>query len=104
MRPHRIAAVEVVRYPVLRITFDDGLSGEYDLSEAIAQGPIYAPLKNETFFRTVSVGSHGHTFGWNLDVLGEEIDFCPDAARIKIETDLVEELAARYKARRTAAE
>jgi hypothetical protein len=104
VKPHRIAAVEVVRHPVLRVTFDDGLSGEYDLTETIAQGAIYAPLKDEAYFRTVSVGAHGHTFGWNLDVLGKEIDFCPDATRIKFETDIVEQLAARYKARRTAAE
>ena len=30
MRMPRLREVEVVRYPVLRVTFDDGLSGEYD--------------------------------------------------------------------------
>ena len=81
-----------------------GFSGEYDLSELIADGPAFARLKDRDYFKTVSVGEHGHTFGWNLDDLGHEIDFCPDATRIRIETKIVEELASRFRARRSAAE
>jgi hypothetical protein len=50
------------------------------------------------------VGEHGHTFGWSLDELGNEIDFCPDATRILIETQKVEELADHYQSGRSAAE
>ena len=103
-RTYRIKSVEVVRYPVLRVTFDDGLSGEYDLTDLIARGPVFAPLKDEAYFQTVAVGEHGHTFGWNLDDLGNEIDFCPEATRIQIETQKVEELANRYQRSRPAAE
>jgi hypothetical protein len=103
---YRIKSVEVVRYPVLRVTFDDGLSGEYDLSDLIADGPAFAPLKDQDYFNTVSdsVGDHGYTFGWNLDDLGHEIDFCPDSTRILIETQKVEELAKCYRSSRSAAE
>lgn len=101
---YRIKSVEAVRHPVLRVTFDDGLSGEYDLTESIASGPIFEPLQDEVFFRKVAVAEHGHSFGWNLDGPGEEIDFCPDATRIRIETQLVEDLACRYRGRRSAAE
>jgi len=101
---HRIKSVEIVRYPVLRVTFDDGLSGEFDLSDLIADGPAFARLKEEAYFKTASVGEHGHTFGWNLDDLGHEIDFCPDSTRIRIETQKVEELANRYRLSRPAAE
>jgi hypothetical protein len=101
---YRIKSVEVVRYPVLRVTFSDGLSGESDLSDLIADGPAFARLKEEAYFKTVSVGEHGHTFGWNLDDLGHEIDFCPDSTRIQIETQKVEELADRYRLSRPAAE
>ena len=101
---YRIKNVEVVRYPVLRVTFDDGLSGEYDLTNLIANGPMFVRLKDEAYFKTVSVGEHGHTFGWSLDDLGHEIDFCPDATRIRIETQKVEELASRYQMSRSAAE
>jgi Protein of unknown function (DUF2442) len=101
---YRIKSVEAVRYPVLRVTFDDGLSGEYDLTDSIARGPIFAPLRDEAYFRKVAVAEYGHSFGWNLEREGEEIDFCPDATRIRIETQIVEELASRYRARRSAAE
>lgn len=101
---YRIKSVEVVRYPVLRVTFDDGLSGEYDLSDLIAKGQVFAPLKDKAYFNTVAVGEHGHTFGWNLDDIGHEIDFCPDATRIRIETQKVEELAERYRLTQSAAE
>ena len=101
---YRIKSVEAVRYPVLRITFDDGLGGEYDLSSLIDRGSIFAPLKDEAYFQTVSVAPYGGSFGWNLDETGHEIDFCPDATRIHIETQMVEELASRYRARRSAAE
>ena len=101
---YRIKNVEVVRYPVLRITFDDGLSDDYDLTDLIAGGPAFARLKDEAYFKTVSVGEHGHTFGWNLNDLGHEIDFCPDATRILIETQKVEEMAGRYHPSRSAGE
>ncbi len=103
-KTYRIKSVEVVRYPVLRVTFDDGLSGEYDLTDLIGGGPVFAPLKDEAYFRTVAVGEYGHTFGWNLDDIGNEIDFCPYATRIQIETQKVEELANRYRLSRSAAE
>lgn len=96
MKAYRIAAVEALRHPVLRITFDDGFSGEYDLSDVIGRRPICEPLKDEAYFRTVAVAPHGHTFGWALDEPGREIDFCPNATRIAIETTIVENLAARY--------
>jgi len=100
---HRIAAVEALEYPTLRVTFDDGLDGILDLSDLIADGPAFAPLKNEAYFRTVAVGAHGWTFGWNLDEQGQEIDFCPDATRIRIETQIVEDLANRFGRGRIAA-
>ena len=90
-KTYRIKSVEVVRYPVLCVTFDDGLSGEYDLTDLIERGPIFAAPKDEAYFRTVAVDEYGHTFGWNLDDLGHEIDFCPDATRIQIEMQKIEE-------------
>ncbi len=103
MKLHRFTAVEVLRYPVIRVTFEDGISGTLDLTDEIANGPIFAPLKDQAFFRTVAVGEDGHTFGWRLDELGHEIDFCPTATRTRVETQLVEAMAARFRARRIAA-
>ena len=95
---YRIKGVEVTRYPVLRITFDDGLSGEYDVTRLIDDGPIFAPLRSEEYFRTVAVAEGGRSFGLNLDQLGHETDFCADATRIEIEAQIVKELADRYRA------
>lgn len=101
---YRIADVSVVRYPVIRVTFNDGLSGEYDLTDLIAHGPVFEPLRDPEYFAQVAVASYGHSFGWNLQDEGNEIDFCPDATRIRIEEQKVIELADRYRASRSAAE
>jgi hypothetical protein len=85
MKQYRVKSVEVVRYPVLLVTYDDGFSGEYDLSDFVGRGPISEPLKDPEYFNQVAVGEYGHTFGWNLDVEGEEIDFCIDSVRKDIE-------------------
>ena len=58
---------------------------------------MFERLKDEAFFRKVTVGEHGHTFGWALDDVGNEIDFCPDATRILLETRAVEALAGQYR-------
>ena len=104
MKSYAITGVEAVRYPVVRITFEDGLCGEIDLADEIATGPAFAALNDEPYFRTVAVGEGGRSFGWNLDDPGHEIDFCPDATRILIETQIVEGLAAEHSTRRSAAE
>lgn len=101
---YTIDRVDVVRYPVVRVTFDDGFAGEYDFTDMIATGPALAALRDPAVFGTVSIGERGHSFGWFLDRCGCEIDFCPDATRIKLETQAVEQLAASYRARRPAAE
>ena len=99
---YRIVDVSVVRYPVLRITFNDGLTGEYDLTNKISHGPAFVRLRDEAFFAQVALDPQGHTFGWNLNDLGNEIDFCPDATRIKIEEQKVAELADRHRTNRPA--
>ena len=101
---YRVRHAEAVRYPIVRVTFDDGLTGEYDMGAFIGDGPMYQSLKDESYFRTVSAAPDGLSFGWNLAQPGEEIDFCPDAARIAIETQIVENMAARYRLQRSAAE
>ena len=103
MKLHRVASVEALGYPTLRVTFDDGIEGVLDLSESIAERVTFAPLKDEAYFRTIRLSADGRTFGWNLDAVGCEIDFCPDAARIQIETQIVEALADRFASARAAA-
>lgn len=100
----RISAVEMLHYPVLRITFSDGFSGDYDLSDVIHPDTAFAPLMDKAFFATVGVAENGRAFGWNLNDLGHEIDFCADATRITLETQAVMALADTYAATLVAAE
>jgi hypothetical protein len=89
----RVISVKAVRYPVLHVVFNDGFAGEYDLSDLIAHGPMFAPLKDPEYFKQVAVAPYGHSFGWNLDAIGDEIDFCVDSVRSDIESKLVERIA-----------
>lgn len=101
---YAITDVTPVAPLVIKVTFDDGLSGEFDLTDIVAAGPMFAAIKDETFFRTVAIGAHGRTIGWNLDRVGEELDLCPDTIRIAIEGKQVQALAQDYKRRVQAAE
>jgi hypothetical protein len=47
---------------VFHITFDDGLEGEIDFSEYIGKGPVFEPLRDESFFRSASI--EGGTIAW----------------------------------------
>jgi hypothetical protein len=85
VRQPYVVSVEVARYPVLHIVYDDGFSGEYDLSEMIATGPAFELLKDPEYFKRVAVAPFGRSFGRNLDAIGEEIDFCVDSVRMDIE-------------------
>src|SRR3712207_8533441 len=60
IKTYRIASVEAVRYRVLRITFDDGFSGAYDLTDLIAEGSMFAPLKDEDRKSTRLNSSHAN--------------------------------------------
>ena len=101
---NRIKSVSAVRYPIVRVEYSDGFAGTFDLTDVIAGGVMFDRLKDEAFFKTVAVGRHGLSFGWSLDDVGHEIDFCPDATRIVIETQAVEALAAQYRTTHVAAE
>ena len=101
---HKIIQVQVPKYPVLRITFDDGMVGDIDLRDEIATKPMFAELKGKAFFNQVALRDNGYSLGWKLDHVFEEIDFSADGLRTDIETQLVRQAAARYRAKLKAAE
>ena len=69
MRPVRVEALPKSR---LRISYPDGVQGIIDLSAGVGRG-VFAPLADESFFRTVHIGDYGQ-ISWS-----EEIEICPDA-------------------------
>ena len=97
MKRYRITKIEVPAFPIVRLTFEDGLTGDLDLSRDLERGPSFEPLKDEAYFRTATIAADGRSFGRRLDQTFSEIDFGADGARADIETALVRERAERYR-------
>lgn len=104
MNMPRIKSAAVVRFPIVQLAFEDGLVGEIDHAREIETGKIFAPLRDPSYFEGVAVSVYGHSYGWNLDDVGHEIDFGAASARISIETALVAEMAEKYRRRTITAE
>jgi len=102
MKLYKITKVEVPRHPVVRLTYDDGFSGEVDFADTVSRGGVMAGLADPALFRQVQIGEDGRSLGW-INPEGEEVDFCADALRFKAEEQVVRERAERYEASRTAA-
>ena len=51
----------------LRVTFDNGVCKVYDC-KPLLQKPVFAPLANGWFFRSVQVDSGGYGVIWNEDI------------------------------------
>jgi len=102
MKLHKIIRVDVHRYPVLQLTFDDGFAGEVDFSDTIAGGGVMTLLMDPAVFARVKIGDAGRSLGW-VDSQGEDINFCADALRFKAEEHAIRERAVRYAESKTAA-
>jgi hypothetical protein len=61
----------------LEISYSDGVCGIINLSESVGRG-VFAPLKDEAFFRKVHIGDYGQ-IAWS-----DEIEICSDAAYLEI--------------------
>jgi hypothetical protein len=57
-----VKTIEYRRGRVFHVTFEDGLEGEVDFSEYLARGPIFEPLKDESYFRAAAIV--GGTIAW----------------------------------------
>ena len=47
---------------VYRIVFDDGKSGDIDLSDYIGKSPVFEPLRDLAFFKKATI--EGGTIAW----------------------------------------
>ena len=59
---NQLAEVRYVRERIVCLRFDDGLSGEVDLSAYVECGPIFEPLAEENFFKQARI--EGGTIAW----------------------------------------
>lgn len=74
IRPVKVTALPDHK---IRVAYSDGVAGVIDLSDSVGRG-VFAPLRDETFFKTVHVGDHGQ-IAWS-----DEIEICPDATYLEI--------------------
>lgn len=86
----RIAHVNSITYRrdyVYLVSFDDGVSGEVDFSDVVDFGPIFAPLKELSYFRQARI--EGGTITWpnGADVAPETVqeraEFAAESAAVK---------------------
>jgi hypothetical protein len=75
----RIAAAEAVLPGVLKVVWNDGYQGIVDLRRTIADGELFAPLRDPERFGKVRVDAHGHHIFWGDEDDG--IDFGCDRLR-----------------------
>jgi Protein of unknown function (DUF2442) len=79
----RILRVDVVGTPVLRVTFDDGITRDVDFAPVIAKSRLFRTLSIPTTFETVEVIHNGRALQW---ITGA--DYCADALRILADQQL----------------
>jgi hypothetical protein len=76
----RITAAEAILPGVLRVAWNDGYEGVVDLRGLIAEGELFAPIRDPENFRKVRVESHGHSIYWGQEG-DEQVDFGCDRLR-----------------------
>ena len=75
-----IVAAEAVLPGVLKLSWNDGYQGIVDLRGVIADGGLFAPLRNPDHFKGVRVADFGHSVYWGDDG-DEDVDFGCDRLR-----------------------
>ena len=71
------------------VRFDDGVSGEVDLSHLVGKG-VFKAWNDPEFFKGVYV-AEGHAIAWS-----EELDMCPDLAYMEVTGLTVEEMFPEF--------
>jgi hypothetical protein len=61
-RLNEVKTIEYRHDRIFQIIFDNGTEGDVDFSEYIGKGPIFEPLRDESFFLRASI--EGGTIAW----------------------------------------
>ena len=62
-----VTHIDVIDTQRLLLTFEDGTTGDVDLSDVIARGGVFEPLREPSYFRQVRVDPDGGTIIWPND-------------------------------------
>ena len=76
----RITSAEAVLPGVLKVAWNDGFEGIVDLRGIMAEGEIFAHIRDPDNFKRVRVEGYGHSIYWG-EVDNEEVDFGCDRLR-----------------------
>lgn len=76
----RIVSAEPVVHGVLKLTWNDGCEGIVDLRGFMAEGEVFAHIRNPENFQAVRVSAYGHSIYWGAEN-DEEVDFGCDRLR-----------------------
>jgi len=82
-RLNDVTAVEYRHDFIYRVTFDDGLEGDVDLTEFVGGGPVFEPLREPEFFRRARV--EAGTISWPNGA-----DIAPEVLYERLESALAE--------------
>jgi len=63
----RITAIDAIGGRRVRVTFQDGFTGEVDLGPLPDRGPIFEPLRDESIFKQVTVARGAPLWPGDLD-------------------------------------
>jgi hypothetical protein len=78
----KIVACEVPRHGVLRVTWEDGFSGNVDLHCTIERGGVYGFLVDPAAFAKVAIAEDGEALVWR-DPDGDRIGFGTETLRVR---------------------
>ena len=84
----RLLEAEAIEGCRLRLRYDDGASGEVDLSALVGEG-VFAAWSDPAFFASARLASDGGAGVWGDDA---RVDACPDARYMRLTGKTPEEL------------
>lgn len=84
---HKVICVKPRARYKLWLEFDDGISGEADLSDLVGKG-VFKRFLDDSYFKLVEVGPYGD-IRWP-----GEVDMCPDTLHMRVTRGKIEEAVA----------
>lgn len=78
----KVISVSTIGIPKLHISFSNGVEKDYDCTPLL-QMERFCMLKNEAFFKSVTVDNGGYGISWNDDIDLSEYELWTNGVEIK---------------------